>query len=115
MRSWIAVPSLTMLVACAEAGESTLSPLAQDGERVYQNVCIACHNGDPTLDSALGPAIAGSSAELLDARVIRGSYPPGYSPKRAGSGLMPAFPYLEDQIPALAAYLREVEGNESGG
>jgi mono/diheme cytochrome c family protein len=115
MRRWISVPALTILVACAEGGEATLSPLAQDGERVYQNVCIACHNGDPTVDGSLGPAIAGSSAELLDARVIRGSYPPGYEPKRAGSGVMPTFVYLEDQIPALAAYLSEVEGGGSGG
>jgi mono/diheme cytochrome c family protein len=110
----MAVLALTMFVACAEGGESTLSPLAQAGERVYLNVCIACHNGDPTLDGSLGPAIAGSSTELLEARVLRGTYPPGYEPKRAGSGVMPTFAYLADQIPALAAYLREVQGSQSG-
>ncbi len=106
----MSVPVLVALAACAESGESALSPLAQQGERVYQNVCIACHHGDPTEDGALGPAIAGSSAELLDARVIRGEYPPGYTPKRPGDGVMPRFEYLAEQIPALAAYLAEVDG-----
>ncbi len=110
MRKLISVPILVALAACAESGESALSPLAQQGERVYQNVCIACHHGDPTQDGALGPAIAGSSAELLDARVIRGEYPPGYTPKRPGDGVMPRFEYLAEQIPAMAAYLKEVEG-----
>ena len=109
MRKLISVAVLVALAACTESGESALSPLAQQGERVYQNVCIACHHGDPTEDGALGPAIAGSSAELLDARVIRGEYPPGYTPKRPCDGVMPRFEYLAEQIPALAAYLKEVE------
>jgi mono/diheme cytochrome c family protein len=90
------------------------SELAAQGERVYQNVCIACHNGDPSQDGSLGPAIAGSSAELLEARVVRGEYPPGYTPKRPGE-VMPRFEYLADQIPALAAYLAEVEHQDGGG
>jgi mono/diheme cytochrome c family protein len=99
--------ALLLLAACSGGEPSGLSPLAQDGERVYQNVCIACHNGDPTKDGALGPAVAGSSRELLEARVVRGEYPPGYTPKRPG-GVMPRFEYLEPQIPALTAYLAEV-------
>ena len=96
-----------LALACSPA-QSQLSPLASEGEKVYQNVCIACHNGDPNRDGALGPANAGSSAELLSAKVLRGEYPPGYTPKRPGSTTMPPFPYLADKIPALAAYLEEV-------
>jgi mono/diheme cytochrome c family protein len=92
--------------ACSGGGDDPqLSDLANQGRRVYQNVCITCHNGDPTLDGALGPAIAGSSRELLEAKVLRGEYPPGYTPKRAGSVVMPRFEFLSDQIHALAAYL----------
>ena len=94
-------------IACSPADDH-LSNLARDGEKVYQNVCIACHNGNPNLDGALGPANAGSSEELLSAKVLRGEYPPGYTPKRPGSTTMPRFEYLADKIPALAAYLREV-------
>ena len=87
-------------------GDASLSPLAQEGRRIYGNVCIACHNGDPTRDGSLGPAIAGSSRELLEARVVRGEYPPGYTPKRP-SVTMPRFESLADQVDALTAYLAE--------
>ena len=98
--------------ACSSSAE--LSPLAQQGQRVYQNVCIACHNGDPTQDGSAGPAIAGSSRELIEARVLRGAYPPGYTPKRQ-SNAMPRFEYLSDQIEALAAYLAEVPRAKAAG
>jgi mono/diheme cytochrome c family protein len=94
-------------LACTPADDQ-LSPLAREGEKVYQNVCIACHNGNPNLDGALGPANAGASEELLSAKVLRGEYPLGYTPKRPGSTTMPRFEYLADKIPALAAYLGQV-------
>lgn len=100
----------TGAASCSDASSSKLSPLAQQGQRVYQNVCIACHNGDPTQDGAVGPAIAGSSRELIEARVVHGTYPPGYTPKRPGSNVMPRFEYLSDQIDALAAYLAKPSG-----
>jgi mono/diheme cytochrome c family protein len=98
-----------LALACSPGNERPLSDLAREGEKVYQNVCIACHNGNANLDGALGPANAGASAELLAAKVLRGEYPPGYVPKRPGSNTMPRFEYLADQIPALAAYLAEVK------
>ena len=98
--------------ACSRSAD--LSPLAQQGQRVYQNVCIACHNGDPTQDGSAGPAIAGSSRELIEARVLHGAYPPGYTPKRQ-SNAMPRFEYLSDQIDALAAYLAEVPRAKAAG
>jgi mono/diheme cytochrome c family protein len=95
-------------LACTPADDHQLSPIAREGEKIYQNACIACHNGNPNLDGALGPANAGASTELLAAKVLRGEYPPGYAPKRPGSATMPRFEYLADKIPALAAYLGEV-------
>ena len=67
--------------------------------------CIACHNNDPAKDGPIGPAIKGSPKELLAARVLSMSYPPGYTPKRP-TKVMPQFPYLKSEIPYLAAYLR---------
>ena len=106
--SWIPILVLLVLVgACSDPGGHRLSPLAQQGQRVYHNVCIACHNGDPTKDGSAGPAIAGSSRELIEARVLRAEHPPGYTPKRPGN-VMPRFEYLSKDIDALAAYLAEV-------
>jgi len=96
-------------VACSGGDTAELSPLAQEGRDIYQSVCIACHNGNPNLDGSVGPANAGASEELLAAKVVRGDYPPGYTPKRPESSAMAVFPYLEPKIPALAAYLAEVE------
>jgi mono/diheme cytochrome c family protein len=98
-----------LALACGPSNDRALSDLAREGEKVYQSVCLACHNGNPNLDGALGPANAGASQELLAAKVLRGEYPPGYAPKRPGSNAMTPLPYLADKIPALAAYLAEVK------
>ena len=66
--------------------------------------CIACHNPDPTKDGVIGPAVAGASRELLEARLLHAGYPPGYTPKRPSS-LMPKQPQLAADIPHLAAFL----------
>jgi mono/diheme cytochrome c family protein len=90
--------------AAQVATEGTEADLVAHGERVYTVNCIACHARDPNQDGGLGPAIAGSSLELLEARVIHGTYPPGYTPKR-DTRLMIPLPHLAPDLPALAAYL----------
>ena len=74
------------------------------GRVTYNANCIACHAMDPTQDGALGPAVAGSSAELLAARILRGEYPTGYTPKRESRVMVP-MPHLQDKLPELVAYL----------
>ena len=88
-------------LACKPGGESTP---AERGKLAYVANCTACHNADPTKDGTIGPAIAGSSLELVRARVLKAEYPPGYTPKR-DSHLMPAQPFLSADVPDLAAYL----------
>lgn len=105
---WVVFASgLAGLAAGCSGSESvTLSEAAERGKSVYAGVCIACHSPNPAHDGALGPAIAGASRELLEARVVRGEYPPGYEPKRSSTA-MPAFPHLAGQIDDLHAYLAE--------
>jgi mono/diheme cytochrome c family protein len=93
--------ALLVLVGC---GQAESLPLAEQGRKLYQANCIACHNPDPAREGPLGPAIACTSAELLEARVLRAEYPPGYKPKR-DSKLMPAQPFLRRDLPGLAAFL----------
>ncbi|HVK62100.1 MAG TPA: cytochrome c [Bdellovibrionales bacterium] len=78
--------------------------LVAKGKAAYQSNCIACHNPNPSIDGALGPAVAGSSRELLEARVLTASYPSGYTPKRT-TVVMAALPHLKNDIDALTAYL----------
>lgn len=92
-------PSGATTSAVASAGS------VEKGRQVWLGQCIACHNTDPARDGPLGPAVKGSSRELLEARVVKGTYPPGYTPKRP-SKVMPARPDLSPSIPDLAAYLQ---------
>jgi mono/diheme cytochrome c family protein len=91
-------------LGCKPAGDE--SPIER-GRRAYAANCIACHNPDPNSEGTLGPVIAGSSLALVEARVMRAEYPPGYTPKRS-SALMPAQPYLKADVPDLAAYLESL-------
>ena len=85
------------------AATMSLSPLAEQGKRVYQLNCVACHGATPDKE-AFGPIIAGSNRALVEARVLRADYPAGYSPKRS-THYMPAFPGLASDIDAITAYL----------
>jgi len=97
---------MASLAGCGEQGPQLSEP-AQRGRSTYVANCTACHAMDPTRTGSLGPDIAGSSRELIEARVMRAQYPPGYSPKRA-SVAMVALPHLADRIDDLYAYLSEV-------
>ena len=96
----------TMACGQQDGAAPRLSEAAQRGKAVYNGVCIACHNANPALDGSLGPANAHASRELVQAKVVRGEYPPGYVPKRT-SRAMPAFPHLADKVDDLTAWLTE--------
>jgi mono/diheme cytochrome c family protein len=94
-------------LACGESKSEDAGgadPAVARGRAVYMSICTACHNADPSLDGAVGPANAGASHELLAAKVLRGEYPPGYTPKRP-SNAMPPLPHLAASIDDLAAFL----------
>jgi mono/diheme cytochrome c family protein len=80
--------------------------LAARGKSVYLGNCIACHSPDPRQIGAIGPEVAGSSHELLEARVLRAQYPDGYTPKR-DTAQMVALPHLENDIDALEVFLAQ--------
>lgn len=86
-------------------GDMSDSPAAR-GARVYRVNCIACHHPDPALDGSVGPAIKGSPRALVEARVMRAEYPPGYTPKRT-SKLMPPQPHLAAHVDDLTAFLNQ--------
>jgi mono/diheme cytochrome c family protein len=91
-----------LLAACSQ---EQLTPLGQKGRQVYLGQCISCHNSDPAKPGAVGPAIKGSSEALLEAKVLRGAYPPGYEPKRTTKVMQP-MPQIAGDLPTLAEYLR---------
>jgi mono/diheme cytochrome c family protein len=98
----------TVAVAASLAGcgdSATLSPAAERGRQIYLAQCTACHNVDPAQPGAVGPALKGSSRELIEAKVVHGTYPPGYTPKRP-TKIMQPIPALAGDVDALAEYLK---------
>jgi mono/diheme cytochrome c family protein len=91
-----------LLGGCADSGGDAL---VTGGRQVYLAQCIQCHNANPAIPGPVGPAVKGASRELLEAKIVRGEYPPGYRPQRP-TKVMPPQPTLAPDIPALAAYLK---------
>lgn len=99
--------TLATLATLALAGceQAQLSPGAARGRQVYLSQCVSCHGPDPAQPGPIGPAVRGASKALLEAKVVRGAYPAGYTPKRPTAVMLP-LPALAADIPALADYLR---------
>ena len=97
---------LAAALLAAGCGEpAPLSAGAERGRQVYLAQCMSCHGPEPARDGPVGPAVRGASRELLEARILRGGYPPGYAPRRSTRIMQPQ-PALARDIPALADYLR---------
>jgi mono/diheme cytochrome c family protein len=79
---------------------------ADRGRRVFLGQCASCHASDPAREGPLGPPVQGASRDLLEARLLRGTYPPGYTPKRPTAVMQP-MPHLADSIDDLAAFLAQ--------
>jgi len=102
------VARLALAVALGWAGcgePSKPDPVAERGRQVYISQCTQCHATDPAQAGPVGPALKGASRALLEAKIVRGDYPPGHTPKRP-TKVMPPVPALAPDIPALEAYLR---------
>lgn len=94
---------LQLLTACDKKPAGG-DPEVEAGRTVFLSHCIACHNVDPSRDGSLGPAIKGSSLELVQARVLRGEYPPGYTPKRT-TKIMVRLPLTEEDVAKVHKFL----------
>ncbi len=99
---------LAVLVGCGQGSEADPdAALIQRGKVVYETSCSACHARAPGEDGPVGPAITGSSMELLRAKVLRNEYPAGYTPKRDTQAMVPLV-HVEADLPAVHAYLESV-------
>jgi mono/diheme cytochrome c family protein len=98
--------ALAAVLGLAGCGDSSKpDPLAERGRQIYMSQCTQCHAPDPAQAGALGPPVKGASRALLEAKIVHGEYPPGYTPKRP-TKVMPPLPALAPDIAALTAYLR---------
>lgn len=108
MRSQRTITALVVLAVTAMSlgacSQSEPLTAAERGRQVYMSNCIQCHNPDPTQPGSQGPEIAGASRDLLEARVVHATYPPGYRPKRTTTAMV-AQPHLASKIDDLTAFL----------
>ena len=113
MRSRAPIAALLLLVSlCSQCSNEPpgppLSAPAERGRKVFATWCSACHNAiNPHARGVTGPPVARSSKELLEARILRASYPPGYQPKQAGNTMV-ALPQVQEHLGDLEAFLAEV-------
>ncbi len=114
MKPSVLIFSLLMILfaaSCTKKQEGALAPptaaeLTERGGKIYAMNCMSCHNADPSKDGLIGPAVKGSSLELLTSRIMHAVYPAGYTPKRSTKQMV-ALPMLEKEIPALHFYLNQ--------
>lgn len=102
MRGAALLLAAALLGACSESPPDDASAR---GRNVYLALCTSCHGNDPAQPGPVGPPVKGASQALLEAKMLRGQYPEGYTPKRP-TALMPPMPQLANSIADLAAYLR---------
>lgn len=101
--------ALLFLASCSDPALTT----AQKGKAIYQSKCIGCHNANPALPGSIGPALQGTPYEVLSFKVVEGTYPDGYKPKRA-TNIMPKIPLRRvplsiSEIRYLHEYLKDVK------
>lgn len=95
--------------SCKKEEQAPLSPeeqLKADGRKLYIANCIACHSADLDQEGTVGPALKGSTFEILKEKLLNGKYPEGYKGKRPVSGSMPKYSFTDQQIRSLEAFLR---------
>ncbi len=111
LRAWTRVWTVSgalalgaIVIACSEDGGENAARLKR-GKVVYDTNCSACHAREPAEPGPVGPPIAASSMELLEAKVLRNEYPPGYTPQRETQVMIP-LAHLEKDLAAIYAFLQ---------
>ena len=92
------------------SGAASEQQLIQEGEEIYTNVCIACHQPDGKGIQGIYPPLAGNPLLTTE--------DPSYfiSVVLNGRGGMPAFrgPYDDEQIAAITTFVRQNWENDAG-
>jgi mono/diheme cytochrome c family protein len=75
------------------------------GRTLYLQNCVKCHNANPNHAGSIGPDLVSTPRDVLKSKVVNGTYPENYEPKRK-SKIMPKFPKLVNSIESLHLYIQ---------
>ena len=103
------VPLIGQAQDAAPAGDPTEQQLIADGEKIYTNVCIACHQPN-------GKGVDGIYLPLAGNPLLTTEDPTYFvRTVMTGRGGMPPFagPYDDEQIAAITTYVRQAWGNDA--
>lgn len=93
-----------MFLGCNKSEEIYSPAVVENGKRLYETSCTACHSKEVGSDGDIGPSLYGSSFALLRTKILKGEYPDSYAPKRDTQN-MGIINLKEEEIRAIYAYL----------
>jgi mono/diheme cytochrome c family protein len=106
----LALGSLPLIGQAQDATPAGEQQLIQQGEQIYTNVCIACHQPEGAGIEGIYPPLAGNPLLTTE--------DPTYfvSTVLTGRGGMPSFQalYSDEEIAAITTYIRQAWGNNAG-
>lgn len=79
-----------------------------EGKRIYTLTCIKCHNKDPHIKGSIAPDLFTTPREVFHTKVITGTYPDGYTPKRK-TKVMPKFKHLTNDVDKIYDYIQSLK------
>ncbi len=102
------------------AGLSTTAQAAPDGEKVYEDNCLACHMADGMGVPRMQPPLVGGmwvtgDPQTLAAFVMSGGFDSANRLDGQGENTMPMFAALDDEsLAAVLTYVRDKFGGHAG-
>jgi len=106
----MALGSLPLIGQAQDATPVGEQGLVQQGEQIFNHVCIACHQPEGKGIQGIYPPLAGNPLLTTE--------DPTYfvSTVLTGRGGMPSFQglYTDEEIAAITTYVRQAWGNEAG-
>ncbi len=81
---------------------------ANEGKQIYTSVCMKCHNANPSKPGSIGPDLYTTPLAVFKTKVVTGTYPAGYKPKRK-TRIMPKFHHLTTKVNLVYNYIRSTK------
>lgn len=79
-----------------------------EGQKIYKMTCAKCHNLNPHIKGSIGPDLYTTPREVFHTKVVTGTYPKDYTPKRK-TRTMPRFKHLTTKVDLIYDYIQSIK------